>query len=146
MKEHNHDILNELATLFFATKQLIRERLPEKSLDPNAWPRFETMRYIESEGEPTMQDIARYLRVRAPSATSLVAHLVRMGFASRRLSRSDRRVTRIQLTGKGRRSLTAHRKHSVKALRQVFSKLNAKEIHELVRTLRLLQDRHRGKS
>ncbi len=143
MKNHNDNTCEELSALFFAMKQLIRQRLPDKSLEPNAWSRFETMRYIARERELSMHDVAKYLRISAPSATSLISNLVREKLVARRAERRDKRVTRVSLTAKGRRALALHDRRSAKALREVFSKLDAEETTELVRILRRLQDRHR---
>ena len=59
----------ELSTLFFEMRQTIRANLPDGQADPNAWMRCETLRFVsESEG-PTMRELAKHLRVTAPSAT-----------------------------------------------------------------------------
>ncbi len=131
----------ELATLFFSTRQIIRSRLPQGKADPNAWLRFQTMRYIEDSKGPTMHDVARYLRIKAPSATSLIAHLVSRG-SVRRVAGKDKRVTRLFLTPRGKKLLAQHDKRSNATMRTVFSQFNDAEIRELVRLLRHLRDIH----
>jgi DNA-binding MarR family transcriptional regulator len=138
----DNEIFQELASLFFSTRQIIRAELPAGKIDPNAWLRSETLRYIAASGGPTMQEVAAYLRVKAPSATSLIANLAARGLVVRRGIARDKRVTRIYLTPRGRTILTASAKRSVAAVRAVFSKLSGAEIHELVRVLRRLRDIH----
>ncbi len=137
----NDKTLQELASLFFSTKQIIRAKLPEGKVDPNAWLRFQTMRYIEDSKGPTMHELAAYLRIKAPSATSLVAHLALRGFV-RRIAGKDKRVTRLYLTPRGRKLLAKHDKHSNAIMRTVFSGFTDGEIRELVRLLRHLRGIH----
>ena len=138
----NNSALQELASLFFSTRQIIRSRLPESAADPNAWMRFETMRFIEDTGMPTMQDVAGYLRIKAPSATSLIAHLAGKGFIRRHTGKSDKRVTRLMLTPKGKKALSEHQKRSNATLRKVFSEFADTEVRELARSLRHLRNLH----
>jgi DNA-binding MarR family transcriptional regulator len=136
----------ELASLFFSTRQIIRSRLPESAADPNAWLRFQTMRFIEDNDAPTMQDVAMYLRIKAPSATSLIGHLAGKGCIRRRTNGRDKRVTRLVLTTRGKKVLAEHQKRSNATLRRVFSQFDRTEIRELARILRHLRDVHAASS
>src|SRR5438309_8680935 len=92
----------ELAQLFFATRQLVRSKLPHGSGDSNEWMRCETLRYIRlNTPAPTMREVANYLRVKAPSATSVVIRLEREGLVSRIREQDDKRIVRLALTHKG---------------------------------------------
>lgn len=130
----------ELSSLFFATKQLIRAKLPVGN-DPNAWLRFETLYFIRLHS-PTMQELAAYLRVKAPSVTSLVTHLVKEGWVARKSEAHDKRVTRLTVTARGEKMLVEHKKHSCAVLRDVFSTCSEKDIRELSRILRHVRDTH----
>ncbi len=135
------DTFGELAGLFFETRQIIRSRIPgSKTADPNAWLRCETVCYIGAN-RPTMQDIARHLRVKPPSATSLVSTLARAGFVRREAS-ADKRVVRISLTRKGERELAAYRTRCTKTMRVVFEKLGRNKTAQLAAILRRLRDIH----
>ena len=133
--------LQELASLFFSTRQIIRGNLPEGKADPNAWTRFQTMHYIHVSSGPTMQDVASYLRIKAPSATSLVGYLVKKGFV-RRIAGKDKRITRLYLTPHGKKALYAKQKRTTIIMRKVFSQFDVGEVDELVRILRHLRDIH----
>lgn len=133
--------LQELAILFFSTKQIIRAKLPDGKADPNAWLRFQTMRYIEDADGPTMQNVADFLRIKAPSATSLIRHLVARGKV-RRVAGKDKRVTRLLLTPRGKKSLVECQKGSNATLREVFAQFKPDDVRELVRILSHLRDLH----
>ena len=137
----------ELSSLFFSMRQIIRSQLPKgENSDPNEWLRCETLNYIALQKEPTMQDIAAYLRVRASSATSLVNTLSRAGLIKRSAQKDDRRVVRISLTAKGNRVLDGYIKEKTQAMRKVFSKLEEHEVQQLAMILRRLLEVHRKKS
>ena len=133
----------ELSSLFFTTRQIIRSQLPGGHPDPNAWLRCETMHFIATAKNPTMQDVAAYLRVRAPSATSLISNLAKSGFVSRQGEKGDRRVVRILLTKAGEKVLRDYAKTSATTMRKVFSKLDTKEVEQLTATVRRLREIHR---
>lgn len=131
----------ELTTLLFATRQLIRREIPVRGApDPNAWMHFETMRYIKDANGPTMLSLAEHLRVTAPSTTSLIQHLAKRGLVVRRALPTDKRVVRIYLSAKGRAALAAYTKRASTALRAVFSRLKDSEVAELAHILRRVRD------
>ncbi|HWP61128.1 MAG TPA: MarR family transcriptional regulator [Candidatus Paceibacterota bacterium] len=145
MKKHSeHDLFAELAKLFFETRQVIRANVAGDKPDPNAWMRFETLRYIDDQGEPTMRDIARYLRITAPSATSLIAHLSREGWIKRVRGVPDMRTVRIVLSAKGASALARYRANSRETMQRVFSRLPATDAEELIRVLRRVNETHRS--
>ena len=146
----------ELASLFFEMRQTIRANLPQQRPDPNAWMRCETLRFIAGHerptsrgrsplrrGEgPTMHEIAKHLRITAPSATSLVRKLDRLGWVERKPSGSDKRVVRISLTTKGQRELARYRAQAERTMRKVFSKLPERDLSHLKRALKNLRNLH----
>ena len=142
MKKKQQTDFVELATLFFETRQTIRANLPQGHADPNAWMRCETLRFIEEGERPTMQEIAKHLRVTAPSATSLMRKLSALGWIVRKPSEKDKRVVQIALTAAGQRELSRYRKQSEKTMRKVFSKLGRRDLAHLKRALRNLQGVH----
>ena len=124
-------------------KQTIRVNLPQAQTDPNAWMRCETLRFIEQNQRPTMQEIAKQLRITAPSATSLVRKLSALGWVER-VAGADKRVVRISLTKKGQREVAGYRKRAETTMRKVFSKLPQGDIGHLKRILRRVNDIHRA--
>jgi DNA-binding MarR family transcriptional regulator len=136
--------LSELTSLFFTTRQIIKQQLPSGESDPNTWLRFETLRFIGESKDPTMQDLAHYLRVKAPSATSLVAHLAKTGLIARKGEKEDKRIVRISLTAVGKKEIKNYTARCAKTMQKVFSKLNDREVDELVTILRHLRDIHQS--
>lgn len=144
MKKHSEDKLyRDLSTLFFETRQIIRGKLPKKgNSDPNAWLRCETLRFVKSAESPTMQEIAQFLRITAPSATSLIAYLEKLGMLVRIREPEDKRVVRISLTKQGERELSDYDKRCARTMAAVFQELPPREVRELRRILNELRRMH----
>jgi DNA-binding MarR family transcriptional regulator len=142
-KRNMEQTYSELASLFFSMKQLLRSQLPtNRAMDPNAWLRFETLRFIDRAGPVSMRQLADHFRVKAPSATSLVHSLVKERLVERLEAEEDRRVVRIRLSKKGNTALETYERASVQALQKVFSRLKEEEIEKLISILRRLESVH----
>ena len=138
------DIYSELTSLFFTTRQIIRQQLPSKGhADPNTWLRFETLRFIAASKDPTMQDVSQYLRIKAPSATSLISHLAKSCLISRKGEKGDKRVVRIQLTARGKKEVKDYARRCATTMHKAFAKLSDREVKELVAILRHVRDINR---
>ncbi len=129
--------ITELTSLLFKTKQLIRHELPTRH-DANAWLRLEILNFIASAEEATMRAIAEYLRIKPPSATSLITALESDGLVVRVKHPSDRRAVHVSLTETGAQRLALYRRESHRALETVFSRLSSREIETLKRVLKRL--------
>src|SRR5262249_51071598 len=140
MKEN---IYAQLASLFFSTRQIIRSNLNARP-DPNAWLRLETLRFIAENADPTMQSVAEYLHIKAPSATSLVSTLERAGWVKRTVSKADKRIVCIDVTAQGRKELGKYRAESRKVMQAVFSKLPQRDVETLKRILASVDEAHHG--
>jgi DNA-binding MarR family transcriptional regulator len=138
----NKKQLQELSSLFFSMKQILRSQLPDAEVDPNAWLRYQTMRHIRDTKGPTMHDVAAYLRIKAPSATSLISYLAKAGLIVRKGEKADKRVVRIFLTARGKREVERYESRSSAMMHATFSRLDDRELRELVKILRHLQDAH----
>lgn len=95
----------------------------------------ETLRFINEEDEPSMHSLAEYLRIAAPSATSLIQSLVKDALVKRVEDKGDRRVVRLALTGKGKSALESAMMHRMKAMRSLIEPLSAGDKKDLARIL-----------
>ncbi|HUO50579.1 MAG TPA: MarR family transcriptional regulator [Candidatus Paceibacterota bacterium] len=138
----NEQAFEELSALFFELKQAIRDSLPQSQRpDPNAWMRCETIRFIGEHGSPSMQEIAKHLRVTAPSATSLVGKLQRLGWVERTSSPKDKRTVQIVLSKKGHIELTRYRAQSRTIMQKVFGGLSDNDLRDLRRIFAAVSNR-----
>ena len=135
---HNADI-GQLISMVFATSRLIRERAKDREkIDPFSFLQLETLRYVAEKDNPSMRDIADYLCVTPPSATSLINGLAEAGQLERVHDKNDRRFVRLVVTPKGKTVLASGFKKIITRMRKILSNLNARERSDLFKILEKL--------
>ena len=131
-----------LISLFFNTGRLINEKsnnsenmgCPVSGATHFSMLRVEVLRLIEKE-EPTMKRIAEYLKIKAPSATSLVNGLVQIGYIKRISNPNDRRMVKMKITDKGRGYLKNGMKQMAEKIKEVLSKLKQDKIDNFIKIM-----------
>ncbi|MBI3573791.1 MarR family transcriptional regulator [Candidatus Kaiserbacteria bacterium] len=119
--------------LMFEVGRVIRHACITKETLPLPFSYIETLRFVEEHKNPSMRDIAQYLRVAAPSATAVVEALVGEGYLSRKEDAVDRRLVRLHVSAKGKRVLETTNRARMEALRTVLGSLNGTDRKELIR-------------
>ncbi len=129
--------LQELASLIFATRRLMRQRLAAAfgPADPSTWLHMETLFFLHKHTGASMRAVALHLSITIPSASALVSKLVRAGFV-KRSSGKDKRMARLSTTARGARELARALRIATETLRELFGDLRPEELHELLRILR----------
>ena len=104
----------EITSLMFSVGRLLRERAMADGSSVS-YLHFATLRYIAEMKRPLMREIAQYLRVAPPSATSLINTLVKQGEIRRIADEKDRRTVRLEVTARGHKTLSdgTHRKQDL---------------------------------
>lgn len=133
--------LEELTLLFLKTKQAIKRNhvcvdAKEKAVSAA---QMELLWFVSAqEHPPTMLDIARHFKIKAPSATGLVKTLVDRGELKRVSHDSDRRVVAVVITKKGEQRLKEGFKGMVEHFSTICSTLTAREIDQFISILKKL--------
>ena len=135
------DKLGNLISLFFSTSQIIRGRLHRYGkIDPFSHLQLETLQFIEKRKSCNMKEVAEYLHISAPSATSLVNNLVKFGWLKRVHDKQDRRVVNLVITDKGKKMVSDGSAHTNECMREILSALNNKEISDFAKILYKLSE------
>jgi DNA-binding MarR family transcriptional regulator len=144
MKHHHTcEEVAEAVSLFFAVRGVIRTTLAQgKKLDPSAWLKIETMKFIADHDKPKMKDVADYLSITAPSATSLIGGLVKSGLVIGSVGTNDRRTSRLVLTAQGKSELKKTTTRGVQLLGELFTVLSAAELAAFTRALTRIKERN----
>lgn len=128
-------------SLFFAVRGVMRTRVAQgKKLEPSAWLRIETLKFIGGHANPSMRDVADYLSITAPSATSLVRGLIKSGLVASKTDPRDRRTLQLSLTKEGRATLRSHAARAKKALSGLFEGLSPRELAAFEKALERIRD------
>jgi len=125
--------LEKLVSMIFTTSRLIREHGGNKEkIDHFSVLQMETLRYVDEKENPTMREIADYLCIASPSATSLIDTLVKSRQLERIHDKADRRLVRLAVTPKGKTVLASGFKKITKRIQTVLSNLSEKERVDLI--------------
>lgn len=128
--------IDNLILLMFKTGRIIREGVKQRErINPFSVLQLETLQYVDDHHNPTMNDIARYLSITPPSATSLITAVVRDGYLERLRDKTDRRKVRLAITSHGRRAIDHGVRQMSAQMRGVFEHLSAREQKDLMRIL-----------
>jgi len=113
----------------------LRTQLPGE-LSPS---QLATLSSVEHHGPLTLGELSAVERVKPPSMTKIVACLEELGFVSRTVDPSDRRVARVSATGAGLAFLEDSRQQKDAYLAQRLRSLDAGEQADLERAADLLE-------
>jgi DNA-binding MarR family transcriptional regulator len=102
-------------------------------------PRLSALSVVVFGGPLSLGDLARAEQVRPPTMTRIVTGLEKEGMVTRKSDLSDRRLTLIEATPKGRRILAAGRARRVEKLATAIAALTTRERAELTRGADVLQ-------
>lgn len=131
-----------LLPLFFAMGRLLKHEMAKDGKGVPSFLHLETLRFIEEAKRPTMSEIAEYLRVTAPTATTLVNSFVQEGVLTRVEDTTDRRRVRMMLSPAGRALLHTSQKARERAFARVVGSLSVSDQKEMERLLSLITTNH----
>jgi DNA-binding MarR family transcriptional regulator len=109
----------------------VRKRLADRS----TLPRFDLLANLAREDGQTLAALSRRMLVTAGNLTGLVDRAARDGLVIKRSDASDRRVSRVYLTRKGRTLVQEMIPRHARAVQRTLSPLGAQEQGELRRLL-----------
>jgi DNA-binding MarR family transcriptional regulator len=121
------------ASLFTEVGLLIKSRMQRAIAMP--FSQCQTLWFVAGHQSPSMQDVAKHFKIRAPSATFLAEELVRGGYLKRSANAKDRRRVELTLTPKGKRMFKTLEEKRNKILTKLFGSLEEKDRDELNRIL-----------
>jgi len=118
----------ELALSFFTVGRIIREKLHHnKKRDPFTLLKLLVLKFLTDNPELKIKDIAEYLSITPPSATSLINNLAKDDFLKRKSEEKDRRKVHLEITDKGKKVLKKGMEEVEKEMIGISSALNDKE-------------------
>jgi len=134
--------IQELTRLIWALKKILPQGDRSSTIDPFTCLRVHVLEYILSHERTEMKELALFLGVTPPSATSLINRLVRAGALSRVHDKNDRRKVLIQITLKGKKMLQSGKEHIEQHMGKMFSVLNNQELDQFIGLLKKIVDVH----
>ncbi len=137
--------IDHLISLMFNTRRLIKEKAVEESKNsPLSMIHLESLRFITEKKNPTMKELADYLGVTAPTATSLINILIKNKYVKRVSDKNDRRITRLSITAAGRKNVEINGQKICEKMKMVFDHLTQEEINQLTKILEKIYSYHQA--
>lgn len=134
--------IQELTQLILALKKILPQADKSFTADPFTCLRVHVLEYILTHERTDMKDVADFLAITPPSATSLINRLARAGVISRVRDKSDRRKVLLKITTKGKTMLTKGKMHIEQHMGQMFSVLKNDELDQFIRLMKKLVEVH----
>jgi DNA-binding MarR family transcriptional regulator len=119
----NKNLEEAIISLIFSLGRLVREHTDEEKAESPSFIQLEMMKRIDDTQGLTMKDMAQFLCIKAPSVTYLMEDLVEKKYTKRTHDAKDRRVVKIVLTPKGKKTLGMLYPHRAGSLRKVLDQL-----------------------
>ena len=126
--------ISRIVSLIFTVRNLTHEKAIQKNDKNASFLQLITLRFIKYK-RPTMKEVADYLTITAPSATSLVNNLAKDELVKREEEKGDRRIVRIVITQKGERHLKKGMEYLFQKIKKNLEVLSQKEQEELAKIL-----------
>jgi DNA-binding MarR family transcriptional regulator len=120
-------------------RKLLRTALVDAGVDISPL-HFEIMKLLHEAGTLHVAEIGERLRIAKAQMTHLTDKLVDLGIVERQMDKTDRRITNIVLTAKGKAFLEERDSDIRNAVKEVLSGLTDKELEDLSDSLRKLRD------
>jgi DNA-binding MarR family transcriptional regulator len=119
-------LTNDLLTLIFNIGQALKEKARTNNKD-YSFLHLHTLHYIKEREGILMREVANYLHITPPSATSLVNSLVKEGLVKRIVDVGDRRTVQLRVTAAGTELLKNSFKKTADMMKKSLNKLSDKE-------------------
>ena len=135
--------LDELISAALSFIRIMRKNFIRKGhLNSFSIVQFEALYYINEVSQPTMKNIAQFLGITPPSATSIVNALIKMKKIERLNDKKDKRIVKLKLTPLGRKTVADTTKIISLRMKHIFSKLNEKERSALIKIYKKLSSHY----
>lgn len=126
--------IDEIISLIFATRRILHEQLTSQAGKSFSFLQLATLRFIR-EKKPLMKEVAGFLAITPPSATSLVNTLAESGMIRRIADAQDRRIVRLEITEEGEAKLEEWQKEMAGHMKKNLQRLDTEEQDELIKIL-----------
>lgn len=110
---------NDILTLFMSFERAMRHDLNSGMPDTCSFMHVKALQFVAERGSPSMSEIADELRITSPGTTVIVDKLVELGDLARAADDADRRVVRLKITARGKKTLE-------KGLKEIERKISAR--------------------
>lgn len=136
MLARDSEVLRDLVHRF--GQSFSRRMLNSLLIEEINLPQYNTLHALAQMGETSMGELSERMGVTMGASTNIVDKLVRGGMAARRRDPKDRRMVRVQLTGRGVQAVEKVISDCTRFLEQMLSAFTPEEREPFISTYRRL--------
>jgi DNA-binding MarR family transcriptional regulator len=136
---------DELIDLAFNFARIMQRKMAEATHQDHSvknWLQMHALCIIQEKPGITMKDLAAALMITAPTATTFVARLVRLGCLQRVADPANRKLVRLRITKTGNKLMRTMMEKRLVVIRSAFAVLSVKDQNDLIRIYRKLIANH----
>ena len=126
------------------SREFLKHQTPEFYRLKITMPQCIILEILNRAGELNMSGLARGMSVSTPAMTGIVTRLVRDGYVERVSDSDDRRVIKIKLTAKGRKTVDTLHAHRRRMIIKLFGVISQSEREEYLKILTRIRDSIKG--
>ncbi len=130
--------IQNLARLIGSLKNTLPQGEKTFAADPFTCLRVQVLEYILENKNTGMNELAKFLSITPPSATSIINKLVQAGLIIRVEHKSDRRKVLVRVTPKGKKMLQKGKCLIEEHMGKIFSVLNNSELDQFTKLVKKL--------
>jgi DNA-binding MarR family transcriptional regulator len=138
--------LNKIISLIFLTRQQVFKEITFAKKPLFSFVQLLTIQFIKERRKTTMKEVAGFLNITPPSATSLINILVKNGVLARREGVGDRRIVWLKITPKGEKILKRGYAQIAGKIKETLSCLSEKEQKALIHILEKIANQKKLKN
>ncbi len=128
------DRIERIISLIFTTRRMLHEQRQAHRGRNCSFLHLITLSIVQNK-MPLMKELAEYLGITPPSATSLINKLAKDELVYRQVEQADRRIVRIVISKKGQNFLETHKKLVAEKMRLNLNRLSVGEQQQLEKIL-----------
>lgn len=122
------------------TKEFARRQLKELYKDKITISQFLILEFLNKEGSSNMSFLAHFMNVTTAAMTGIIDRLVRDGYARRVYDPKDRRIIKIELTGRGNELVKKLHQERRKMIIRIFGEISERDRRDYLRILMQIKE------
>ncbi|MBD3263990.1 MAG: MarR family transcriptional regulator [Candidatus Omnitrophica bacterium] len=136
ISKFSQELVNTFSTIVRLSGKILGKDSDALTKGNITMPQFIALDILQSKGPLKMKDIASELHTSLPAVTGIINRLVNLKLVKRSYDTHDRRIIYINITPKGKSTVSAIRATRKKIIENVFSGLSGKEREAYLNILR----------
>jgi len=141
------EYVNQVIALLPDLAKAFRTDEPQEVLHMDInFPEIFVLRQLSSNEKPTMSELGKSISMDLSTLTRTVDKLIKKEFAARKRDPEDRRMVRVAITAKGRKTISRFEEQRKKKIESILRQMTSQERRDVLNIFKTLHARIYGKT